>query len=142
DGRLDEEGWSAALRRETFYDGYTNALAGLFTEVRISYDAKYLYMRVTGERSVDLDEAIPERLDLVIRPDLQSNRYYVVPLIIRSGDPQINPFYGTGSRVILSNVKSIVANHNLSWTAEVAVPISDLNLTALVAGQELQINVV
>lgn len=158
DGEWNEPVWSAVYGAGGFSTAYANLPAEQQTEMKLAYDDTHLYIALDGqyESGYTMAEAPQaERVFVLLSRDDDRMKFYSVPVNITPGAHAIriryNNFTAGDVREMMQEIVDLsqggqsqqaVSKRSDGWSAEVAIPLSSLGITAIEAGDQWQINAI
>lgn len=140
DGMLDESVWETAWEGSGFTTMYENKKADSDTQILMGYDEQHLYIGLIGSYG-ETDDSAPETeiVEIILSPGKEAANY-LVRLPISQGSRGINPNWGL-SAALLSQAQAEWMKTEETWTAEVKIPFSAMNVSQVAVGDEWQFNI-
>ncbi|PAV31260.1 hypothetical protein CIL05_00990 [Virgibacillus profundi] len=139
DGVLTDDVWDEAVMLEEFITVFHNEEAEKGTDVLVAYDSENLYFGLTYAHD-DVSHSLAN-FEILIQPSSAEDEFFHAPIPVKELDLPIENVWGTDSNEVAGYDYEIVDEEGLI-TAEVAVPISSLNVDEVHDGDEWQINVI
>ncbi|WP_066190944.1 heparinase II/III domain-containing protein [Gracilibacillus timonensis] len=139
DGDLTEDIWEKAVELEGFVTVFDNEKVEKDTEALLGYDSDNLYVGLTYT-----DEEASESLanvEILIRPSPDQETFFTITIPVHEPNLPITNDWGPGGEEAADYDYEVITEEG-SMTAEVAIPISSLNVDELHVGDEWQLNII